>query len=118
MRPACQIPRVDDATFDRCVLTPASPVVVNFIGQNCRGCHLMDSSLQEMVVDRRPDGAQCYCVDPAACPAVAAQYGVTEFPTILVFRGGRVVRRLIGPAPSGELEIILRSELALPFPIP
>jgi hypothetical protein len=43
---------------------------------------------------------------------VKARWAVVQFPTILLFRGGKVVRRLVGHPLPEELDLILRLETA------
>ena len=37
-------------------------------------------------------------------PAIASQYGIQSIPTMLLFRGGKLVDRLIGALPKREIE--------------
>jgi thioredoxin 2 len=42
-------------------------------------------------------------VDTEAVPALAARYGIRSIPTLLLFRGGRLVARRAGALDTGEL---------------
>jgi hypothetical protein len=54
---------------------------------------------------------RCFCIHGAANPGLVARYRVGQYPTILVFREGRVARRLVGHPLPGDMELILRTEL-------
>jgi thioredoxin len=44
-------------------------------------------------------------------PAIASQYGIQSIPTMLLFRNGDQVNRLVGALPKGEIERHLTSVL-------
>ena len=64
----------------------------------------------EDIVEQAHGRVKCFCVQRAKDAGIAARYRVERCPTILVFREGRVARRLVGLPPPGELKIILRTE--------
>ena len=39
----------------------------------------------------------------ADCDEIAAQYGIRSIPTLLFFKGGQVVDRLVGAAPKANI---------------
>jgi thioredoxin-like negative regulator of GroEL len=41
-------------------------------------------------------------------PAMASQYGIQSIPTLLLFKNGQQVNRLVGALPKGEIEKHLR----------
>ena len=43
-------------------------------------------------------------LDVDANPDTAARYGVRAIPTILIFRAGQVIDRVVGAAPRAKLE--------------
>jgi thioredoxin 2 len=42
-------------------------------------------------------------------PATASKYGIQSIPTLLFFRNGKQVNKLVGALPKGEIERHLRS---------
>jgi hypothetical protein len=105
MPSACGIPRLHEATFDNAVLTGSALTLVHFVAQeaDCGRCD--PESCQP--------GVPCFCVAGESNPALTARFGVEEYPTILLFSGGRVVRRLIGRPIPGQVLSILRTECLL-----
>ena len=106
---ACAIPQLNEATFDGAVLTSPLPVFVHFVERDCHGCEIAQGCLAD-VMGKLPPRLRCFCVRGRASPRVAARYRVGHYPTILLFRDGRVARRLVGHPLPGELEIIFRTE--------
>jgi thioredoxin 1 len=109
----CTIPQLDEAAFEGAVVASALHAVVHFVERDCRDCELPQRYLADML--RQGTGrVRWFCIHGEANPASVARYRVSQFPTILVFREGRVARRLVGLPLPGELEVILRCEIAPP----
>lgn len=113
----CNVPRLEEAAFAAEVLESQQPAVVLCVEGLCRDCGTVEHPLSELR-RRDPERIRCFCIDVADSPALAARLRVSQVPTLLVFRGGRVVRRLVGCPLFCELEMILRMELAASSPRP
>jgi thioredoxin 1 len=107
---SCTIAQLDDGTFEEAVRASSSPILVHFAQRDCEGCQMARTCLAG-VVGRSRGPVNCFCVHAGKSPRVAARYRVEQYPTILVLRDGRVVRRLVGHPLPEELEFILRTEL-------
>jgi thioredoxin-like negative regulator of GroEL len=92
-------------TFEREVLGASGPVLVHVAAGSCDQCLSAASSAGWAAKAGR---TRCYCLDGKHCAALAARFGVTRFPTILLFRDGTVVRRLVGQPLPDCLELFLR----------
>lgn len=106
---ACAIPQLNEATFAREVLASPLPVFVHFVERDCHRCEIAQGCLAD-VMGKLPPRVMCFCVRGRASPRLAARYRIGKYPTILLFRDGRVARRLVGHPLPGELEIIFRTE--------
>jgi thioredoxin 2 len=42
-------------------------------------------------------------VDTESLPAAASRYGIQSIPTMILFRGGREARRILGAQPAGAV---------------
>ena len=102
MTAECGVPRLGDASFEEMVLKAPTRTLVHFAAResDCEHCDL--ASCQT--------GLPCFCVVGETCPGLVARYAIGEYPTILVFSGGRIVRRLIGQCLPGQVQTILQSE--------
>jgi hypothetical protein len=102
----CPATQVSAAEFEQIVLQALAPVFVHVADQPCRSC----PSVALLVRSASWCGprARWYCVDGPGCPALAARYAVTDFPTLLLLRDGKVVRRLVGHPLPDCLDTFLR----------
>jgi thioredoxin-like negative regulator of GroEL len=115
MTSTCAIPRLDDAGFEEKVLASPLPIFVHFPEVDCGECDMARRFFED-VPGQLAGRAEFYCVHGPASPLLIARYRIAQLPTTLLFRNGRVSRRLIGHPLPGQLETILRAEIAPPAP--
>ena len=100
------------AGFDS--LLAATPVVLAEFGADwCPPCHALEPALRRLAAEYA-GRARVVSVDTERYPALAGRYGVLGLPTVVVFREGREVSRLLGLRPIGALRQILDGALAGP----
>ena len=108
---SCAIPQLDEAAFEAAVLASPIPVFLHFAERDCEDCEMAKRCLTD-VMEQARGRVKCFCVHRSKDRGVGARYRVGQYPTILVFREGRVARRLVGHPIPGELAVVLRSELS------
>lgn len=84
-----------EANFQQEALTGDVPVLVDFWGPTCPPCRRLLPVLDELAAEaggRYRVGK----VDAFAEPDLAARFGISVVPTLLLFHRGRVVRSLVG----------------------
>jgi thioredoxin 1 len=93
---------LQDGTFDQEVLKSETPVLVDFWAVWCQPCKAIAPAVDDLA--RRYKGklkvAKMNVDDHQHVPQ---QYGIRSIPTLLIFKGGRVVDTVIG-ADKGRLE--------------
>ena len=82
-------------TFDEVIASSELPVLVDLWAEWCQPCHALAPVL-EAVEREHGDRLRIAKVDVDAEPDLARRYDVMSFPTLLLFRDGEVVRRLVG----------------------
>ena len=98
-----------DARFTADVLESDAPVVVDFHAVWCGPCRLMSPILAEMA-EERPD-VRFVKMDVDDNQETAVRYGVLSMPTLMVFRDGQPVLRLVGARRKSRLEAELEGVL-------
>jgi thioredoxin 1 len=102
---------VSDATFQRDVLESDLPVLVDLWAPWCGPCHMV-APIVEKVAHDYAGRLKVTKLNVDENPDTAARYFVQAIPTLLIFRGGRVVDRIVGAAPEpllrGKVDAALR----------
>ncbi len=88
---------ITDATFEEVVLNSDKPVVVDFWAVWCGPCRMVGPIIDELAAEYEGK-AIIGKVDVDSHQQYAAQYGVRNIPTVLVFKGGEIVNRQVGVA--------------------
>ena len=97
---------VTAGTFEAEVIHSTVPVAVDFYGSTCGPCRIFKPIL-ESLAEAIGDKAKIVAVDVAENERLAIDHGIQAIPTILVFKDGHEVRRMVGLAELGELRVAL-----------
>jgi len=93
---------IRDAEFDQEVLNSDQPVLVDFWADWCGPCKMIAPFVEEMAAEY--DGKlKVIKVDVDANPSTAMHYGIQSIPTLMLFKGGKVVEQIIGAIPKRQL---------------
>jgi thioredoxin 1 len=103
---------LDETTFAANVLASATPVLVDFTADWCPPCKQLAPVLEELSAEYG-SALRFTAVDTDAEPDLSAQYGVQNMPTMVIFRGGKEVHRLIGYMPKAKLKSQIDRALGL-----
>lgn len=98
--------QITAADFEEEVLRSPVAVAVDFYGEGCGPCRVLKSIL-ESLAGAIGDRAKFVTVNVADEEALADGYGVAAIPTVIVFRDGREVRRMVGMGELGDLRAVL-----------
>ncbi|MBM4417596.1 MAG: thioredoxin [Chloroflexi bacterium] len=102
---------VTDTTFQKEVLSSSQPVLVDFWAAWCGPCKAVAPIVEEIA--RETQGKlKVAKIDVDENPNMPQQFGVMSLPTLIVFKGGRAVERLIGYQPKARMMQAINPYLA------
>jgi thioredoxin 1 len=92
---------VTDATFEVDVLKNSKPVLVDYWAEWCGPCRQVSPVLEEIASEHSEIDVVKLNVDEN--PAITQRYGIMNIPTLSVFKGGEVVKEIVGAKPKSAL---------------
>lgn len=95
---------LSDGTFKAEVLKSALPTLVDFWAPWCGPCRAIGPVLEQLAAEHANSVKVAKLNVDESPDVAAAAYGVRSIPTLLIFKGGKVVDRFVGVQPKAVLQ--------------
>ena len=103
---------ITDETFDAIVARASTPVVVDCWADWCGPCRMLAPTIDVLARDYA-GRVLVGKLDVDANPATANRFGIRSIPSVLIFRDGQLIDRLVGVQPRAAFDERLRPLLGV-----
>ena len=93
---------VTDADFQDKVLESDTPVMVDFWAEWCVPCHMVSPVVEE-IGNEKAGALKVAKVNVDENPGITRQFAVMSIPSLILFKGGEEVARVVGARPKDAI---------------
>ena len=108
---SAKVVTVSDAEFEQTVLKSDKPVMLDFWAEWCQPCKMLAPTMEE-IAGEYEDTIKIGKLNVDDNPSTATKYGIRGIPTLLFFKGGKVVQQVTGVKSKAEIKKIIDEDLA------
>ena len=98
---------ITEQNFEQEVLKADKPVLVDFWATWCGPCRMLAPTI-ELLAEEMEGVAKVGKVNVDEQPGLAARFGISSIPTLIVFEDGKVKNSSVGVVPKSMIEDMLR----------
>ena len=99
---AGSITTLSDTSFDEEIGSASAPVLVDFWAEWCGPCKMIAPILEE-IADEQGDNLKIAKLNVDDAQDVARRFEVMSIPTLILFKDGEPVKRVVGAKPKQAL---------------
>ncbi|MBU1197167.1 thioredoxin [Candidatus Micrarchaeota archaeon] len=100
----------DDSSFEKEVLQSKEVAIVDFYADWCGPCQMMAPKFEQLAHEMQGK-AKFVKLNTDTSPKTAQAYGVMSIPTLIVFKGGKVVDQTTGAIPRDNIQQLVERHL-------
>jgi thioredoxin 1 len=101
---------VNDKNFPEEVLNAQLPVLVDFWATWCGPCRSISPIIEELAKEFT-GRIKVTKLNVDENPATPSQYGVRGIPTLILFKGGKILDQIVGAVPKARLVTMIEKVL-------
>jgi thioredoxin 1 len=101
---------VNDKNFTSEVLNAEIPVLVDFWAAWCGPCRSIGPLVEELAKEFG-GRVKVTKLNVDENPATPSQYGVRGIPTLILFKGGKILEQIVGAVPKARLKAMIEKAL-------
>lgn len=94
---------INSSEFQKDVLNSNETILVDFFAEWCGPCKMVAPVLEELSIELEGK-AKIFKVDVDKSGDLAGKYGITGVPTLIIFKDGKVVDKMVGFQPKEILK--------------
>lgn len=98
-----------DQNFQEEVLGSSTPVLVDFWAEWCMPCRMLAPTIEKIAKDYAGK-VKVGKLDTDANRDVAAKYGISAIPTVILFKNGEVAQKFVGLRKETEFKAALDAQ--------
>ncbi|HIS59323.1 MAG TPA: thioredoxin [Candidatus Faecousia faecipullorum] len=87
--------------FQKEVMNAEKPVLLDFFADWCGPCRMVAPIVEE--ISRERTDIQVGKINVDEQPELAARFQVASIPTLVVMRGGKIVKQMVGARPKAQI---------------
>lgn len=103
---------VTDSSFEKEVLQSEKPVLVDFWAAWCAPCRMLAPTV-EAVGEQFVESADVVKVNVDESPSTAGAYGIKGIPTLILFKEGQEVERIVGATSKETISRMIEKYLSV-----
>jgi thioredoxin 1 len=107
---AGKVVTLSDNAFQTDVLDSGKPVMVDFWAEWCQPCKMLAPTIEE-IAGEYEDQVVVGKLNVDDNPNTAANYGIRGIPSLLFFKGGKVVQQLVGVKTKADIKKIIDNHM-------